>query len=191
MCVRPCVASGRGLVIATSAWCDSFEHVTRHADGELVLPHEDLAGILLAKQLGFLLAVRANDRLDARIERACRRDHLPSLEGIGDRDNQHPRPDYAGLDKLLRIRCIARDRLEALLSQLFDQLAVMFHHHEWQTPLHQGLADPTADPAEADEDDVARQLMHRCGGREYGQRIRPAPEPWGQTGDRKSTRLNS
>src|SRR5688572_11894912 len=175
MCVSPCVASGRALVTAISTRRDPFEDMTRHADGELVLAHEHLACMLLAEQLGFLLAVCANDRLDARIECACRRDHLPGLEGIGDRDNQHPRPGYAGLDKLLRFRCIARDRLDALLSQLLDQLAVMFHHHEWQTPLRQGLADPTADPAEADEDDVARQLMHRCGGREYSQRIRAAP----------------
>src|SRR5688500_7608751 len=91
MCVRPCVARDRGLVTATSARCDSLEHVTRHADGELVLPHEDLADILLAEQLGFLLAVRANDRLDARIERTCRLDHLPRLEGIGDRDHEYAR----------------------------------------------------------------------------------------------------
>ena len=91
MCVRPCVARDRGLVIATSARCDSLEHVTRHADGELVLPHEDLADILLAEQLGFLLAVCSDDRFYPRIERTCRLDHLPRMEGIGDRDHEYAR----------------------------------------------------------------------------------------------------
>src|SRR5580765_4686886 len=57
----------------------AIEDILDHAAGELMLAEKYLAGVFFFQQHRLFFAVRAHDRLDARVDRACDLDHTANF----------------------------------------------------------------------------------------------------------------
>ena len=132
------------------------------------------------QQFGLFLAVRAQHRLDRRVQCAGDFQHLAGVEGIWCGDYQHAGAGDVGLDQHRRLGGIAADGEDVVGAQFLDLFAVLLDDDVADAPLGEQGGNALADAAVADQHDLAGQMRLIGAHRQFGQRIVAVLEATGE-----------
>ena len=126
----------------------------RHAERELVLPHENHSGRLFPQQVSLFVAMGARHHLERWPQRARRIRDFARLKCVGYGDHEEPRAAEMRLRRNARIRRVAAHGRKPALTQVTDDIAILLHDDEGYLALPQCCADSLAHSAVSDEHDV-------------------------------------
>lgn len=136
------------LVLPLASGRVTIEEMLDHAAGELMFAEKYLTGIFLFQERGLFFAVRAHDRLDARVDRVRDLDHAANFQRVRGGDHEHTGALDMRLNENRGIGSVARNRRDIAPAQLLDDLAIFFGHHERDAVGGQRLANAPTDAYE-------------------------------------------